>query len=139
MTCAYEVMGRYAGREILEVTYQGPKEGFVNPHAPFHTKVFAFREEPGVRAALRPFFIVSGSEVRWFDRAFVAEKGVPFGLEIAVTTPGNSVATSIWTFGFSEAGAKLESLKETARTVPEREIIYGPAGKVEKTSASEGN
>jgi hypothetical protein len=124
------VIGRYQGHEIVDITYEGKLLDASYPSALFVYKVLAYRTAVGVSSSLRPFFILSGENTRWYEQVFESDKQALFGLQIFVTMPGNGVIWSAYTFVFSETSAWLKFHSEGGRKAKTKHWTFGPGGKV---------
>ncbi len=133
-------IGEYDDHEIYEVVYAATKDILdENPEAPFSFVAFFYGTIQKTVTNLRPFFILSGDEARWFEYYFSATKKEPFCLMIQNTEPGNGVYTTEWDFTFSEQQALITHRSEGGRHVPTKDFDYSKMGKIIKVTTTDDN
>jgi len=137
--CKSEVIGRYKDHEIIDLTFIGHQANFDYPNAPFYSKVLAYRLSTGVSSPLRPFLILGGDNIRWFEQDFESNEKFPFTLNISITIPGNGVMWSNYIFAFSDRGPFLKFHSEGGRKMKTKETTYDFDGKIIDTSTTDEN
>lgn len=134
------VIGRYKGHDVTEVIYGNTKDSIEdNPEAPFSFVVFFYTTGEQGDIHIRPFFALSGEDVRWFDCYFNSTKEEPFTLVIESTSPGNGVYTTDWDFIFSDQQALIRRRTEGGRHVPTKDYEYSSSGKIVKVTTTDDN
>ncbi len=134
------MIGRYRDHVITEIIYNSPKDAAEDStEAPFSFVVFFYTTIQKSAVHIRPFFILSGDDVRWFDYYFRSTKTEPFALVIENTSPGNGIYTTEWDFSFSDRQALITHRSEGGRQAPTKDYDYSPLGKIIKVTTTGGN
>ena len=133
-------IGEYRNHEIFEVIYSATKDTLdENPEAPFSYVLFLYSTSQKGERDLRPFFILSGEETRWFEFYFSSTSEEPFALTIENTGPGNGVYSTEWDFTFSDLQPLIKHRSEGGRHVATKDYDYSNTGKVIKVTTTDEN
>ncbi len=137
MICRREQVGLHEGKAIWRMIFQSRAE--VSSER-FETLLFGYQATgPNGGAAIRPFFIVDGENLRSLESFFTSRKEKPFALAIHLTFQGNGVGWTTYSFQFTAEGARLGERCCGGRGMFAKTAFYDSSGNIVRTETATEN